>query len=274
MSAWFRFFFLALAVLAAAPAVAQVPENGRGVGYPTVAAALEALKARSDVKISARDGWTIIEDPKERALWSFVPAGHPAYPAVVKRAVVVKADGMASIWTGALCQAEKTPCDRLMADFQALNERARDEVRRQTWRPTAEQDSRARALLARFQLALTEQRFADAYAMFTPMTKTMLSQEAFVTLEKQFVDRSGGGLAYKEPRITWYNDPPNAAAPGTYAAFDLACTARLINLCAEVVILHQQADGEFLVMRQERTAADRDAEQKLREQRGKGSSSM
>jgi hypothetical protein len=42
-----------------------LPETATsGVEYPTVAAALSALKARSNVSISTQRGWTIISDKK------------------------------------------------------------------------------------------------------------------------------------------------------------------------------------------------------------------
>ncbi len=97
-------------------------QEGRGVGYPTVAAALEALKARSDVNISVQGGWTIVNDKPTNTIWSFTPPNHPAHPAVVKRAVVSR-DGVVGIDMTALCQASKAACDKLMEEFKALNAR-------------------------------------------------------------------------------------------------------------------------------------------------------
>lgn len=97
-------------------------QEERGVGYPTVAAALEALKARSDVNISVQGGWTIVDDKPTNTIWSFTPPNHPAHPAVVKRAVVSR-DGAVGIDMTALCQASKAACDKLMEEFKELNAR-------------------------------------------------------------------------------------------------------------------------------------------------------
>ncbi len=94
------------------------------IGYPSVAAALEALRARSDVKVTEQDGWFIINDPVSTTLWSFTPMGHPAHPAVIKRSVVEQNGGTYLDMKG-LCQAKKEPCDKLMEEFKALNEKMR-----------------------------------------------------------------------------------------------------------------------------------------------------
>src|SRR6266446_346416 len=109
-------------------ATAVAAQEGRGVGYPTVQAALEALKARSDVSISVQGGWTIVDDRPNDTLWSFTPSNHPAHPAVVKR-TIVSGEGGIGINMTALCQASKPACDKLMAEFQELNERMSRSIR-------------------------------------------------------------------------------------------------------------------------------------------------
>lgn len=103
-------------------------QAGRGIGYPTVAAALTALKARSDVDISVQGGWTIVDDKPANAVWSFTPAHHPAHPAVVRRAVVSRG-GAAVMDMTALCQASKAACDKLMDEFNELNARMSQSIR-------------------------------------------------------------------------------------------------------------------------------------------------
>jgi hypothetical protein len=108
--------------------LAAFAQEGRGIGYPTVAAALEALRARSDVNISVQGGWTIVDDRSANALWSFTPPNHPAHPAAVKRTIVSR-DGGIGIDMTALCQAVKAACDNLMAEFKELNKRMSQSMR-------------------------------------------------------------------------------------------------------------------------------------------------
>jgi len=60
------------------------------IGYPGVQAALDALHKKPGVTFKSESGWTIATDEAAFAVWSFAPKEHPAYPAVVKRAVVTR----------------------------------------------------------------------------------------------------------------------------------------------------------------------------------------
>lgn len=259
---------IALLLLAATSAFGQQAEPERGIGYPSVAAALEALKARSDVQISDHQGWTVVNDPREAAFWSFTPPGHPAHPAAVKRKVVER-DGQSWIDMRALCQADKAACDKLMEEFQALNRRTIAEVQQRAEKsmpgPSEQQQARAAAVLAQFFEALYAPRHREAYEMFTPRMKAMMAFEEFVAIEAKVSEKTGGGASRTITRTTWYKNPPQAPEPGVYVAFDLTCSYRNATLCTEVLILHEQARGEYLVTRHERNLIDKDAEQKLRD---------
>jgi hypothetical protein len=108
--------------------LAAFAQEGRGIGFPTVAAALEALKGRNDVRISNQGGWTIVEDRSANTFWSFTPPNHPAHPAAIKRIIVSDDRGIA-IQMSALCQASKAACDKLIAEFKDLNERLKESLR-------------------------------------------------------------------------------------------------------------------------------------------------
>jgi hypothetical protein len=123
---------LATQAFAQAPEAQSGPDRPSAIGYATVAEALAALKAKPGVQVETTkpDGWTIINEP-DHVQWSFTPNAHSAYPAVVRRAIKQNADGGIAIETSALCQAEKAPCDKLVAEFAELNERIRQAVQKQ-----------------------------------------------------------------------------------------------------------------------------------------------
>jgi hypothetical protein len=100
------------------------------IGYSTVAEALSALKAKQGVQVEVTkpDSWVIVNEPGN-IQWSFTPDTHRAHPAVVRRAIKVNGEGGLYIEMSALCQAEKTDCDKLLEDFKELNERIRQSVR-------------------------------------------------------------------------------------------------------------------------------------------------
>ena len=110
--------------------IQESPPGVAGIGYRSVAAALESVKSIPGVtvRVTEPDGWTVVNDPKANAIWSFAPVGHYAYPAVVRREVKSR-NGSIYLEMGALCEAEKEPCDKLIREFQLLNERMTQSMR-------------------------------------------------------------------------------------------------------------------------------------------------
>jgi Protein of unknown function (DUF4019) len=99
------------------------------IGYPTVAAALQDLRSRPEVAMGTADGWVTANEAAANTYWSFPPAGHPAYPAAVKRQVVQQHDGTELQMT-VLCRASKTACDNLVRSFEELNAATIADLRR------------------------------------------------------------------------------------------------------------------------------------------------
>jgi hypothetical protein len=109
-------------LLVMATAFGACAQGGNAIGYPSVAAALADLKAKQGVEIRVQDGWTIIDDKAAHATWAFVPAGHPGYPALVKRSTVARGDAT-GVETTSRCHGGKTVCDKLIGEFEQLSNR-------------------------------------------------------------------------------------------------------------------------------------------------------
>jgi len=119
--------FTAVALVVTAAETPRLDAEPNKTGYPTVAAALEALKVKPGAKVSVSDKWTTIEDMdgKDIVLWSFTHAGHAAHPSVVRRAMQARADGY-YIDMNVRCEAaDKVACNALVRSFQALNDKVR-----------------------------------------------------------------------------------------------------------------------------------------------------
>ena len=116
---------IAACALASGPVFAQ-PKLG--IPFPTVAAALGALKAKPGVKFESNDGWTIANDT-DGAMWSFTPENHYANPSVGRRALRQQ-DGRFFVETQILCQASKAACDRLRDDYALLDRRMNEAIQR------------------------------------------------------------------------------------------------------------------------------------------------
>jgi len=92
------------------------------IGYESVTAAYKNLTDMPDASTERINGWTIIEfgtaGKQGHTIWSFVPVRHPAYPALVRRDVVLS-DGEPAIATRLLCESSQAACDAL---FDSVDE--------------------------------------------------------------------------------------------------------------------------------------------------------
>lgn len=104
------------------------PRKSSGIGYPSVAAALADLHSKPEVTFREEGGWIIAEDRNQYTLWSFATEGDPAYPSAVKRTAVQEAGGSVTMNMNILCESTQDACDKLVAHFNELNERARDSL--------------------------------------------------------------------------------------------------------------------------------------------------
>jgi hypothetical protein len=124
------------------------------------------------------------------------------------------------------------------------------------WGPSDTDKSQAEQTFRSYLRALEDGRFDDAYALLTPGMQQLASADRWRQSQEEFADRSGGSLRYANVRATWYKDPAGAPSPGVYVAFDFDCRYANIDLCHQMLMLHQQSDMQFLVARHERTLAE------------------
>ncbi len=120
---------LALAVYGVAPGLApEVHAAGEsGIGYRSVREARDALAARDDVAVSSARGWTLVREPAApgHTEWAFLAREHPAYPALVRRDVVLRA-GTPTLVTRFLCEGARAACETLYARVRAHGSAAGD----------------------------------------------------------------------------------------------------------------------------------------------------
>lgn len=75
------------------------------------------------------DSYIGLRDSPRMTTWSFTQATHPAHPAVVCRRIVGP-EGALRLEMNASCLASKSACDALIAEFELLNARIIDELKR------------------------------------------------------------------------------------------------------------------------------------------------
>jgi hypothetical protein len=111
----------------ASPASAEEPS---AIGYPSVAAALEALRADPMAVESSQDGWTLFSRAGDLELWSFTPVDHPAHPSAAKRTAYQDGNGAWHVVTRLLCGSTKTACDKLMTEYEQLDAQLKVHIQR------------------------------------------------------------------------------------------------------------------------------------------------
>jgi len=124
---WSSLFLLTICASFSQTAHAELcgtPDASPGQKYEQLTA-IEKLPEtfRSEQYIALRDRNRMIT-------WTFTQAAHPAHPAVVCRRVV-ESDGALRLEMNANCQAKKPACDALIAEFEQLNARMMEEMKRQ-----------------------------------------------------------------------------------------------------------------------------------------------
>lgn len=127
MMRWSSLFLLTICAFLPQPARAELcgtPDASPGQKFEQLTA-IEKLPEtfRSEQYIALRDRNRMIT-------WTFTQAAHPAHPAVVCRRVV-ESDGALRLEMNANCQAKKPACDALIAEFEQLNARMIEEMKRQ-----------------------------------------------------------------------------------------------------------------------------------------------
>jgi hypothetical protein len=93
------------------------------IDFPSVAAALDALRADSAAQFESQGGWVVVATSEQGnpVLWSFTPEGHPAHPAVVKRTALEK-KGTGFVELATLCQGPEAECFALLDNFRQINQ--------------------------------------------------------------------------------------------------------------------------------------------------------
>ncbi|WP_342113945.1 DUF4019 domain-containing protein [Pseudoduganella sp. OTU4001] len=232
-----------------------VAASVNGIGYPTAAAALEALKARADVTITVQDGWTVADDKANGTLWSFTQAGHAAHPAVVRR-TVVNVDGQPSIRMTTLCQGAREACDALTDEFRRVNtalQQALGAPKASTaapWSPTASQKARVEELSKAYFADKDAQRYREAWARLGSAAQQQSSFDEWRRAAAGTAAKAGAALQREVKKVTIYRSAHSGAA-GTYAAVDFTGRFANADTYCGYLVWSEQADGSFLLVREE-----------------------
>jgi hypothetical protein len=132
----------------------------------------------------------------------------------------------------------------------------------QQWQPTAEQRELVVRDVLAYLAAKDSQRFADAYAQFTPLQKSTVPFGRWEADMRVVYGQAGAAEGRTLKKVTWYKNPANAP-PGIYAAVDFSSQFAELSLHCGFVAMQQQLDGSFGVAREEENSIPRREMSKL-----------
>ena len=92
------------------------------IEYSSVDNTMTVLKNKKSANTRYQEGWTIISliENNNHVSWFFSPKIHAAYPAVIKKSIASKGNGLETkIVT--LCEAAKPECEKLLKQFKKIN---------------------------------------------------------------------------------------------------------------------------------------------------------
>jgi hypothetical protein len=91
---------------------------------------LDTLRNEPGIQLIHEDDlYMAFAEKSHSIVWTFTRPGHPAHPAVVCRRPVEQGAAVA-IEMRVVCGGPKDACDRLVADFEELNKRMREDFER------------------------------------------------------------------------------------------------------------------------------------------------
>lgn len=127
MMRWSSLCLLTICASLPQPALAELcgtPDASPGQKYEQLTAVEKQPETfRSEQYIALRDRSRMIT-------WTFTQAAHPAHPAVICRRIVGP-EGALRLEMNANCTASKPACDALIAEFERMNARMIEEMKRQ-----------------------------------------------------------------------------------------------------------------------------------------------
>ncbi len=128
-----------------------------------------------------------------------------------------------------------------------------------TWRPTEELKQQVQSQTSKYFAAKDAGDYKQAYSFLS----TTLPLQQWQSTAEKFNVQAGQIRNRTIKKITWYKDPPQAPAPGVYAAVDFSSQFANVDIHCGYLVWHQAQDVRFRLIREEQSYIDRTMQQKL-----------
>ena len=202
----------------------------------------------------------VYEDPARQLYFAFTMPGHPAHPAWIARRVHSEGGAAGTEQVGYYA-GDRAQFEALYESYLQLTRQMQgDDERDQREEPPEADSPKLRAAIEEltqdYLVAHDAGDFERAYAMLSPALQQMSPYTDWREQAAAALARFGKPQGHDILKITWYQNPPTAVLPGTYAAVDLRCHYERLAICNEVLLLRREKSGEFRISHHEQNALD------------------
>lgn len=128
---------------------------------------------------------------------------------------------------------------------------------------TAEQVRRVEQQSRLYFDARDQGEYSRAYEVLAARAKQTTSFEAWKGIKQAFNAKAGAAQQRTITKITWYRNPPQVE-PGLYAAVDFTSKFAEIDIHCGFLAWREQADGQFVLVREEENYIDKQTQEKLK----------
>ncbi len=149
------------------------------------------------------------------------------------------------------------PANGVMADEKLSTE--------QKWEPSEQDQLKIKLLSYQYFQAKDNGDFNTAFEVYAESAKAIIDFNDWKANLVKFYTVAGTGISRTPTRITWYNNPANAAVSGIFAAVDYSSTFANINIHCGYLMWHKKDNGNFELIREEQNYLDTATQKKLSE---------
>jgi hypothetical protein len=131
------------------------------------------------------------------------------------------------------------------------------------WEPSEGDQQAVLAATYAYFAARDRGLYSEAWSMLTDSMKQKSPIAEWQRSAADFNAAAGAVRARRVVEITWYNNPPDAARPGVYAAADYSGEFDRLEFVCGYVMWQLQPDGSFRLTREEQNLLDKATAAKL-----------
>ncbi len=136
------------------------------------------------------------------------------------------------------------------------------------WEPSEADVLKAKLLSYLYFQAKSNRDFHTAFNTFAKATASGMDYRKWKAGQDKFYASAGAELDRTFYRMTWYQNPPDAALPGIFVAVDYSARFSKISIQCGTLMWHRLSDGGFELIREQDKSIDKTAQKNIKTESG------